>query len=357
MVEVNNHLFISNFKKLMKSTDNVNIWLKRVFLFLLPIIILLILYIIFDPFKVIKKYDSYYVSDAVQGVAINRGYVSTSTFENNYSTFNYDSFIFGNSRSIFYEIADWKHYIDANSHCFHFDASEESLYGIYKKIKYLDVKNVNIKNVLFILDYTTLGQITPLQNSHLVMISPQLEENKNIIPFQIPFIRAFFTPKFMISYFDYKISGKVKKYMKNIGDRPLHYELATNEMSFPQFEKFIESGEYYTPERMKVFYNRDSIQSFSPVVIEEKQKQFLIKIKDIFIKNKTNYKIIINPLYDQKKLNAIDLAYLELLFGSNNVFDFSGINKLTNDYSNYYEDSHYRPHVAREILKSIYENK
>jgi hypothetical protein len=338
----------------MNKTNNA--FLKRIVYFLSPFIFLLLLYITLDPFKVIRKYDRYY-SDGIDVVALDQDYVSTSTFENNYPLYNYNSFIFGNSRSIFYEIADWKCHIDSNSNCFHFDASGESLYGIYKKIKYLDSINVDIKNVLFITDYATLNQVTP-RNGHLYMISPQLENYKNILSFHMSFIEAFFIPKFMIPYLDYKISGKVKPYMKKGGlrdDRPMHYELKTNEISFPRFEKLIEKGEYYTPERMKVFNNRDTThQKFSPIVILDKQKQLLQKINDIFKKHKTDFKIIINPLYNHRKLNKSDLAYLYSLFGEERVFDFSGINGITNDFHNYYEASHYRPHVARQIMNEIY---
>jgi hypothetical protein len=337
------------------SKDAV-IWLKRVILFCLPFILLLAFYLHLDPFKVIKKYQSYYVSDTERGVSLDKDYVSTCTFENNYPVYRYESFIFGNSRSIFYEIADWKLYIDDHSSCFHFDASGESLYGICKKIKYLEQKNVTVNNALLILDSETLMQ-TEARKSHLFAISPQLENNKNLISFHLCFIKAFLTPKFTVAYFDYKISQRVKNYMKKgnlLDDRIGHYELATNESSYPLFEELIEKGEYYTRERMKVFYHRDSIQSYESSAIGEKQKKMLIEIHDVFIKNKTDFKIIINPLYNQRKINEKDFRYLVSLFGKEKVFDFSGINEFTSDYSNFYETSHYRPHVAREILKRIY---
>ena len=335
------------------------ILLKRIIYFLSPFVFLLLLYVILDPFKVVKKYESYYISDGIQVVTLNNDYVSTSTFDNNYSTYKYNSFIFGNSRSRFYEIADWKSHIDSSSNCFHFDASVESLYAILKKVKYLENKNVDMNNVLFIIDYSTLKQITP-RSGHLFIISPQLENYKNISDFHLTFIKAFFTPEFAIAYLDYKIRGEVKSYMKKnslLNDSPMHYDLKTNEESFPHFEELIDKGKYYTPERMKVFEKRDTIQQFSPVVILDKQKQMLQEINDIFKKHKTDFKVIVNPLYDQIKLNESDLEYLRSLFGEERVFDFSGINDFTNDFHNYYEASHYRPHVARQILDLIYKDE
>ena len=107
---------------------------------------------------------------------------------------------------------------------------------------------------------------------------------------------------------------------------------------------------------MQKFYYRDSIQKYSPKVIGESQYRMLKEISEIFKKHKTKYKIIISPLYDQLKFNKSDVRILQMLFGDENVFDFSGINFITNDYHNYYENSHYRPHVADYIMKVIYKN-
>lgn len=136
--------------------------------------------------------------------------------------------------------------------------------------------------------------------------------------------------------------------------RPRSVDPITNELRFELFEKMITDGTYYTQERMKHFYKRGGQQVYSKPALSSSQKLLLEDIKDIFHKQKTNYKVIISPLYDQEKLNQNDLYYLKQIFGEKNVFDYSGINKYTRDYTNYYESSHYRPHVAREILDEVY---
>jgi hypothetical protein len=314
-------------------------------------------YFVLDPFKVIYDYPNYYNLNEVGRVGINKDYVSTSTFINNSKEYNYDSFILGNSRSVFYEIADWKRYVEPSSLCYHFDASGEAIYGIYKKLLFIDENGNNIKNVLIILDYETLSKIVS-NNGHLFIISPRLENNVNILFFHLTFIKTFYNPQFMMAFLDYKISGKIKAYMiRNnlLDDRPFHYDVMTNEITYPVFEEQIKKGEYYTTERMKVFYQREDKEEESPVIIHSEQEKMLTEMKSIFDKHHSNYKIIINPLYNQKKLNKKDLEYLNTLFGKRNVFDFSGINEFTNDYRNYYEDSHYRPIVSRKILELIYE--
>lgn len=319
-------------------------------LFCLPFLILLIPYLITDPFKVLYHYDMYYKDKKPLGVILNRDYISTSTFRNFYPQEKFDSYILGNSRSGFYEVADWQTHIGQDTKPFHFDASNETLYGIYKKILYIDNK-ASIKNALIVLDYSTLSQIEPI-NTHIFYISPELENNKNIVGFHVASIRAFFTSEFLIPYFNYKTTGVMSS---PLDERPVYYEHASNEIKFTSLEKEITEGTFYTPEKVTtIFKRKDYTDSVSVPVIKETQYEMLSKIKEVFDRQHTNYKIIINPLYDQIKLNPKDIEILSTIF-DNKVYDFSGKNRITDDYHNYYEASHYRPHVAAEIMRIIYE--
>lgn len=322
------------------------------------ILILFFLYLFLDPFKVINSYETLYDDNDKVRVNLNKDYVSTTTFVKNIkdTTITYNSFIFGNSRSVNYRIGDWEKYLLPQSNCFHFDAFGEALWAINKKIEFIDHKGMKIKNALLILDYETLIQDKP-KSGHLYIITPILVNNKNIIDFHVTFFKAFLSPKFMYAYIDFKISGEVKPYMIKramLDDMPINYNMKTNEIKYDYLESLIETNQYYTPERLTDFYKRDSTQQYSPISIRDNQKLILRNIHNIFKNHGTDIKIIINPLYDQVKINSIDLRYLKLLFGQNNVYDFSGINKITNDYTNYYEISHYRPIAARQIIEKIY---
>jgi len=212
-----------------------------IFLFLIPFGAILLVYIALDPFMVIRRYDTFYDTKAKGWVGLNIGYVSTTNFDWNYKKAHYDSFIFGNSRSIFYQISDWKKHLKTESKCYHFDASGESLYALDKKISYIANKYVKIKNALLVLDYETLTKDKP-GTGHLFVIAPQLENNKNFFSFQLEFFKSFLSPDFLIAYLDFKLSGKVKPYMKTkflIDDRPKEYNINTNEIRFEIFETLI----------------------------------------------------------------------------------------------------------------------
>jgi len=316
------------------------------------------LYLVLDPFKVVHHYDSYIKSGTSGRVVLDKDYVSTQTFINNSKRIPYNAYIFGNSRSIFFEVADWKKHLPPSTNCFHFDASGESLVALTKKVEFIDKTENKIDHILLVLDYSILLQDEP-RTDHIGAMSPVLVDYSNVIPFHYTFFSAFLNPKFMYAFLDFTISGQVKPYMKEknlIDDRPTTYDSSTNEIRFDYFEKLIQENKFYTPKRVSVFYARDTTAPhYSALSINKNQKAMLGSIKSIVNKHHTDIKVVISPLYDQMRLHQQDLAYLDSLFGKENVFDFSGVNRFTKDYRNYYEDSHYRPHVARALFEILYD--
>lgn len=331
--------------------------LLYLFIGIIPLLVVGPIYLYYDPFKVLYKYDSVIADNENAVIVFDKYYVSTTTFLMNSNKINYNAFIFGNSRSMFYQISDWKKHLGQNASCFHFDASGESLWALNKKIELVDKRGNNIENMLLVLDYPTLSQDKP-KASLLSILAPSLANYVDVIKFHKTFFFSFLSPKFLFAFLDLKISGHAKPYMKQnslLQDRERNYDFSTNELRFDYFENLIRLNKYYTPERLSVFYDRDTtIQKYSPACISETQKTVLRNIHSITQKHNTAIRIIINPLYDQLKLNSNDLAYLKSLFGEGNVYDFSGINSFTNNYTNYYENSHYRPHIARAILDTVY---
>ena len=337
--------------------NKIILFFSKLYLLSVPIFVLIVFYFITDPFKVVYKYQSYYESGKPSTVILNRDYVCTETFLKNNPVYHYDAFIFGNSRSLFWQVEDWEQYIHTDR-CYHYDASGESLYGIYKKINLLSYRKVPINHAIIILDDETLKNVKN-SKGHLLVKHPLLS-GQSWLSFQSEYLKTFFSGKFLPAYIDYKLSHKIKPYMTEdyiLDNRPMDYDLKHNEIKFAYFEKIISENRssYYSP-RIKIFYARDLDQKVSNEVINATQKKMLISIGKILQQNHTSFRIVVNPLYDQMKFNPIDLTFLETVFGKDNVFDFSGIIWITNDKYNYYEESHYRPHISRYLLSVIYHN-
>lgn len=326
----------------------------------IPFIAAIGLYVALDPFRVVRTYDPIFEINGEGGVTLNRNHVGTVTLLSNYDDREYDSFIFGNSRSFVYAVSDWRPHLTEAKNCFHYNAPNETLYGITKKIEFLDKRGLTLRNVLLVIDSETLSRPNHMNSGHLFILPPQVVDNENIIEFHLSFLRAFFQPQFLLAYADYKLSGKVKPYMTK--DMLLNlsrqsYDASSNELRMDYYEEQIKREEYFTPARMEVFYERDTVETFYPRAIAESQKSQLETIIKIFEKHGTNYRIVVSPSYDQKRMDADDLESLYDLFGSHNVFDYSGRNHFTEDYRNFYENVHYRAPVARDIMKEIYRSR
>lgn len=331
------------------------LFLLKIILLAVPLIGLLGSYIYTDPFKVLYKYDSYFESGSPNYITLNGGFVAVETFLRNYPRNKYDSFIFGSSRSRFYQIAEWKKHIDAGQ-CFHFDALNESLYGMAKKFEFLQKRGVVIKNALIVFDAELLSQVTD-NEGYLFKQHPMLTAESSYV-FQLEFLKAYLNGKFLTALLDFSLSGKLRQYMVRdciLDDKPFSYNGITNEISFDYFEDMIggNKDEYYAP-RSDLFYKRGLTQEYSDTVIGDKQKEQLRYIKTCLDEQNTIYRIVISPLYNQKKMSPADYDILCRIFGADKVFDFSGINDLTSSIYNYYETSHYRPHVCQWILGNIY---
>ncbi len=327
----------------------------KIGLFSLPFIIIIALYFVFDPFKVLYQYDSYFDRKENGTVFLNTDYVATANFDNRYNEEKFNSFIFGNSRAWFYRISDWQDYIGKEP-AYHFDAGGETLYAMHKRVLYLDRKDVEIKNALIILDHSILSAVEP-KKGHLGMLSPQLVDYENSFDFHVANVKGFLNILFLYGYLDYKISGKLKRYMfrkRLIESRPFAYDPVTNELTFYYYDSLIKNNRYYTDERMEEFFERNQEETYSPATIMQPQKVMLEEMAQVLRKHNTEYRIIISPLYNQEFLAKEDLTYLKGLFGSSNVYDFSGINSITEDFSNYYEKSHYRPPVADKVMRQAY---
>lgn len=336
----------------------VRLLINKLLIFSIPFLVFVFLYFYWDPFKVIRHYDSYYLSGQPNYIALNKDFVSTENWINHHERYNYDSYIFGNSRSMFYRIGTWKNYIGADSEkCYHFDASAESIFGIARKLQFLAARNVKVRNALFVIDN---GALNKADNSagHIFEKCPPIS-GESPIAFHVDFLKDFFDFDFLRALIDFKISGRIKDYMTKdflLDDRPFYYDYVTNEVKLTSFDDLIQKdpAAYYEARR-KIFFDRDTtVQKVYPSVVKAAQLKLLQEIKQALVANQTSYKIVISPLYDQKKLNPADLQILQQLFGSNNVFDFSGINHFTRSRYNYYETSHYRPEIADSIMKIVY---
>lgn len=324
----------------------------RLALFCLPFLLTAVPYFVLDPFKVLYTYDNYY--EPGPPVVLNRDFVSTQVFLQTNPTRHYDSFVFGNSRSLAFRCLDWGPLVGSR-HCFHFDGMGDTLFGIKGKLRLLDRVNVDLRNVLLILDTDVLRETTNTRG-HLYIKSP-LVSGESRLQFQFVFLRAFYEKLFFVKYLDYLRSSVLKPYMMDVLiPEPTTQVPETNDELFLSAEQELAANEELFYEGLRsTFASRPATPAHAPQrVVFQQGRSILQEISGILSKHGTRYRVVVSPLYDQVKLHPDDLAALQEVFGTRDVFDFSGINAITADFHNYYELSHFRPAAARAMLAQMY---
>jgi hypothetical protein len=333
----------------MEQKNQFIILLKQLLIFSSPVLLLALSYFIFDPFHVLKAYDAYpdnYLE------SYNRNRIGTQIFLNHNKQERYQSFIFGSSKSSVFYTEDWSKYIN-DATPFHFDASNEVISGIYGKVKFIDNQGNDLKNVFMVFDAETFNYVADTASS-IIHIQDYEWSGQNRFMYQLTFFKAFFKEMYFLKYFDKVLFNKYKPYMYGaFENKHMLYTPINNNFIFQSYIEQLkeDSLAYYIRD---LFYERNELELTQEPGIKPYQVNYLKEIKAVFDKHKTNYKIVFGPNYDQKKVNPKDLEIVKSVFGHQNVYDFTGQNELTTPLSNYYEIYHYKPSVARQILKSIY---
>ena len=311
----------------------------KIILACIPAILLGSVYLILDPFMVVRHYDNLY-TPARPHLELNEDYVATEYFLSSYSEKKYDSYVFGSSRARFFNSQNWGRYINSTA-IYPYNVALESLFGVTGKIKFLNSHGVKIKNALLIVDGQLLAGAKN-SSGHLYRKHP-LVSGEGIADFQFASFKDFFN------------LDAISLYVKAIKATPSAAQAQVEED--PQYKaerQIVENREAYYGPKMNMFYKRDSVQQYSRPVLETANRKLLLEIKKIFAENNTDYRIVISPLYDQKRMAPADMQVLQEIFDRNRIYDFSGINDITSNVYNYYEVMHYRLPIAQRILDTVY---
>lgn len=321
--------------------------LKKVIQFLLPLIIVITIIWFSDPYKLLYKYDDY----TTKNFTLNRHYVTTQYFLDNYEIEKYNAFIFGNSRTLAFKTTDWLNFISDISP-YHFDATGESINGIKNKIILVDNSSSDLSHAIVLLDRMIFLEPENYDN-HLFRQHYQATNESKLILYAYV-LKSFLNYRFIIYYTDYLTSGLISK-LSNAIPKYFVYEKVTNDIIMAEWEKqIIENEDEFFEKYDDYFLPRSENEVHLPAVINGSHIEDLKIIKGIFDKHKTDFKIIVGPDYRLIKFDSVDLKILKEIFGTERVYDFSGKNRYSINKRNFYDGSHYRPFIGRMIFDEVY---
>jgi hypothetical protein len=281
------------------------------------------------------------------------GDISTKKLLKN-SSIKYNSFVFGSSRSTSIYACYLQKEIPG-SKFFHYANWNETIGGIYAKLRLIDSLGYNIDNafIYFDTDFTFAG------NGHCLPADHYLLTQKSKFSYYKSHFNSFyknFSYSKLRILFGMEVNGKV--FPNKTSD--LHTNDYNHCCSSPEvienYGKVIDNQHYkHRIDSMKAsgfLYPRSDSIIYNQEKISEGEKLLLKRMLNIFKKHNTNYYIVITPIYDQCKFHPHDSALLYSLFGKN-IYDFSGVNEITKDEYNYPDRKHFQPYITKIIIDSI----
>lgn len=311
---------------------------------------ILVSYFFTDPYKVLYRYDTYYPIDGEpKYIDLNRSMVSVETYIANKDKYHYDSFIFGNSRSGLYRIGDWKNYIGEDASCFHMDEYGGSIYMIDKKIRYI-TQNTVIKNAIICLDDWTLSTFYP-QETNLHRCPPILIGYRNVIKYHLGYISDYFSSNFFPQYWSWRLTGKVFPFAKSvISEKPFYCNKEINECQ--RDSEVYQNDCWLDSENLSIADFSMDCGRYDDLIGSEAEL-LLRDIRERLNAQCTDYRVIINPSLNKKKLSTKDFSILNDIFGES-LFDFSGNNIITMDSTLFLDDNHFNSNVAAKMMEIVY---
>lgn len=333
-------------------------FLKRIVLsVVVPLLLLVLVYIITDPFKMVHPFSLDYFDET------NRDYISTELFLRNNPKYHYNSFIFGSSRCNGINSYHWNHYLSDSSRQFVFQAWRETVTGISLKMDFLDKNGNHIDNALLVFDLplftfasTQLSKEVMFVKHYRLTGQSKLVYHANLFagfiqkPSQwIASVKRYLRPKMVVFPAD-TISNDW-----NLPDR-IPNRMVDYSHPMPQDSLYAMSDLSRENFLRKIERKSDADLVETKPLITQAMIERLNHIKAVFDKHHTNYIILISPAYcyTNPSINKKDLKAIQSIFGEDRVYDYSGKNEYTSDYNNFSDADHFGLNVGWHIIENIY---
>lgn len=341
----------------MKKKQNFKytLFIKSLFL-ALPFIALCGLYVVEDPFMILREYDDY---DHPKFVLNNIGHIGWLKFKKNNPSRHYDSFILGTSCSNSFQSSYWKKYINGN--IIKLNSNNESLYELVEVLEALDRQpQQRIRNILIVSEPILLAN--DKEKNGVLHALPTEVSGKTMTSLNIDYLKAFFYIPFLSAYIKHKFFGvsneDVSFYVNNQKQFADHY---TNDaVGIRVMEQEINSkGEtVFYKERQEQFVGVDTMRRETmPALFGKSQIALFKRVKAVAQRHNTNLKIAIGPNLETGYMNPKDDAILRAIFGDKNVVNYNvPAYKELIKKENFYDKMHYRTNIAKQILRDLYAN-
>jgi AraC-like DNA-binding protein len=255
----------------------------------------------------------------------------------------YDSYIFGSSRVGVYQPSWVQEYIP--SKWYNFTLSGANIEDYLLHLKYFIKQKYEIKNLIIQIDLDSIAQYSHSSSDYLFKYHYDIS-GTNMLKYYQEYSMIFPIKNF---------SEKIKF---NLHPDEREYSIVTGAWKRVDKDRYIVKN--------PSLHNKLPIFSQNLKVVENINSKFdtiidsLKEITQIAKNNNINLYIFTTPHHKSMtksfSFHSIEQFYLAISKFTT-FYSFSQINEITSNNLNYYEISHYRPMVAKLVLKSIFDNQ
>ena len=339
-----------------KKQDFKYILLIKSLFLALPFIALIGLYIVKDPFMILREYDDY---DRPEFVLSNIGHISWLKFKKNNPSKHYDSFILGASCTAAYQSNFWQKHIKGS--VIRLTSNNNSLYELVEMLEALEKEpHQKINNILIVSEPILLA--VDKEESGVLHAFPTEVSGKSMISLNIDYLKAFFDIPFLSAYIKHNFFGisndATKLYLNDNKCFADHYTNDAVGIRVKEQEINSKGETVFYKERQEQFAGVDTMhRETMPALFGDSQIALFKRVKAVAQRHNTNLKIAIGPNLETGYMNPKDDAILREIFGDKNVVNYNvPAYKDLEKKENFYDKVHYRPHIAKQILRDLYAN-
>jgi len=252
----------------------------------------------------------------------------------------HNAFLFGSSSVGKINISN---FTDSNN-WYNFSYSESVPKETLEDLKILLKNNVKVERILIGL------------NEVSYMVNPKLHDNQSLRKPYVNIINPYLYYLFLKP--SPSLYKSIKKAKKSIFYQEKSFEVIYTNGSFTRNKKdtYIDENSIFhlsEPVFDKPYWNNYYENRIEETINDIKAINELCEINNIEVT------YFLNPIYDLTYRKALSNGFLEFwneLSKVTSFYDFTGINKMTSNRLNFYENSHYRPKVGDYILSEISSN-
>jgi len=327
-------------------------FLLRVLLFLSPVLALLLVFVVTDPFGL-------YGWSWASRMAAADGCTDCRTmraYEDHRSRWRYNTFLLGNSKTMAILSTDWFEHIGVQRF-YKLGTPGESVLNMRRKLEYVSSTGASIEHVIMLVDNKVLQNV---ENTHPhfegpVYMKSLRSSDQTAVEQLAQGFRYYLADAYFLEHWSYCASSLDSG--RSIADGtalPDGTVPFTNEVIRADMEVRLQAD---TAAYVAAFPRPRIASGSSAVRLHPRDREHLLAIKELLERAGSDHHVIFGPDYNCAAMPTDVVDDFVFIFGKEHVHDHSSDTTFCGKAIYFYETNHYRPVVGSAMLERCYSNR